>query len=228
MKRYTLFHLQTPSEEMMEPFDQLLKIADKLLGENGCPWDREQTFYSLQPYLLEETHELLEAIDSQSPEGIAEELGDVFYALVFIAKLGEIQGLFTMAEALSGVGEKLIRRHPHIFGEVEIASSDDVVKNWEAIKKQEMEGKGRKTILDGIPPSLPALPRCQKILHKLKRAKSGLFPKVEEVDLNEEEVGERFWRLIAEAESSGVDAESALRRFTVKIMDSFTKENTGD
>lgn len=213
---------------MMEHFDQLLKIADRLLGENGCPWDREQTFFSLQPYLLEETHELLEAIDSQSPELMAEELGDVLYALVFIAKLGEIQGLFTMADALKGVSEKLIRRHPHIFGEAEISSSDDVVKNWEAIKKQEMEGKGRKTILDGIPPSLPALPRCQKILHKLKRAKSALFPKIEGGALSEEAVGEGLWRLIAEAEASGVDAESALRRIIAKKMDAFTKENTGD
>ncbi len=212
----------------MDQFDQLLKIADRLLGENGCPWDREQTFHSLQPYLLEETHELLEAIDSQSPEGIAEELGDVLYALVFIAKLGEIQGLFTMADALSGVGEKLIRRHPHVFGEAEISSTDDVVKNWEAIKKQEMGGKGRKTILDGIPLSLPALPRCQKVLHKLKRAKSDLFPKMERFSLTEEEVGEGLWRLIAEAEASGVDAESALRRLVAKKIDSFGKENTGD
>ncbi len=212
----------------MEKFDQLLQIADRLLGENGCPWDREQTFYTLQPYLLEETHELLEAIDSQSPVHMAEELGDVLYALVFIAKLGEIQGLFTLSEAIQGVSEKLIRRHPHIFGEESISSTDDVVKNWEAIKKKEMGGKGRKSILDGIPPSLPALPRSQKILHKLGRAKSPLFPKVEEARLNEEEVGEKLWSLIAEAEKSGIDAESALRRFSAKIEAGFRKENTGD
>lgn len=212
----------------MEEFDRLLGIADRLLGENGCPWDREQTFFSLQPYLLEETHELIEAIDSQSPLDMSEELGDVLYALVFIAKLGEIKRLFALSDAIRNVNEKLIRRHPHIFGEEAISSTDDVVKNWDAIKKTEMKGKGRKTILDGIPPTLSALPRCQKILHKLKRAKSEFFPNVEEVQLSEESVGERLWTLIAEAEKAGVDAESALRRFCAKKEEAFKKKNTGD
>lgn len=211
----------------MESFDRLLHIADRLLGENGCPWDREQTFFTLQPYLLEEAHELIEAIDSRAPEQMTEELGDVLYALIFIAKLGEIQHLFTFNDAIEGVSEKLIRRHPHVFGEKKISSSNEVVENWEAVKKGEMGSKGRKTILDGIPPSLPALPRAQKVLHKLKRAKSNLFPEVGQT-LTEEEIGETLWRLLAEAEVSGVDAESALRRFSAKVEEMFRNKNTGD
>lgn len=212
----------------MKEFDELLNIADCLLGDNGCPWDREQTFFTLQPYLLEETHELTEAIDKMDVPEIAEELGDVLYALVFIAKLAEKENLFSMKEAIEQVSEKLIRRHPHIFGDKKISSTDEVVENWEAVKKQEMSSKGRKTILDGIPLTLPALPRTQKILQKLKRVKSDLFPKIDLTVKSEEEIGESLWKLLAEAENSSIHAESALRRFSARKEEEFRKKNTGD
>ncbi len=148
----------------MKEFESLLQIADRLLAPEGCPWDREQTLFTLEPYLLEETHELIEAIDQQSGSKMAEELGDVVYALIFIAKLGEKEGKFTLAEALRQVSDKLIRRHPHVFGEKKFESTDEIVKNWEAVKKSE----GKKSPIDGIPPTLPALSRAQKIIHKLK------------------------------------------------------------
>ncbi len=187
----------------MEEFRTLLGIADQLLGPQGCPWDREQTFFTLQPYLLEETHELIEAIDLKDPSKISEELGDVLYALIFIAKLGEKEGSFGLADSIRTVSEKLIRRHPHVFGDQKISSSDEVVTNWEEVKKKE----GKKSPIDNIPPTLPALARAQKIIHKLRRQKSTIIE--EKISDN---LGQRLWDLVKEAEEKGVDAESELRR----------------
>jgi MazG family protein len=196
----------------MHEFNNLLAIADQLLGSEGCPWDREQTFFTLQPYLLEETHELIEAIDSQNPVKISEELGDVLYALVFIAKLGEKDQSFTLAQSIKTVADKLIRRHPHIFGDKKISSTDDVVTNWEEVKKKE----GKKSPIADIPPTLPALARAQKVIHKLRRQKSTLL---EEGISND--IGQRLWDLVKEAEAQGVDAESALRRISLAYEDKF-------
>ena len=157
----------------MNEFNNLLRIADRLLGPGGCPWDREQTFFTLQPYLLEETHELIEAIDGQNPAKISEELGDVLYALLFLAKLGENGQTFTLAQSIQTVAEKLIRRHPHIFADKKISSTDDVETNWEEVKKKE----GKKSPIADIPPTLPALARAQKVIHKMRRQKN---PIVEE------------------------------------------------
>lgn len=190
----------------MNEFDDLLRIADQLLGPEGCPWDREQTFFTLQPFLLEETHELIEAIDAQDFSKISEELGDVLYALLFIAKLGEKGQTFTLAQSIQAVAEKLIRRHPHIFGDQKISSTDDVVKNWEEVKKKE----GKRSPIADIPPTLPALSRAQKVISKLRRQKS---PIIEEKI--SDDIGQRLWDLVAEAESQGIDAESALRRVSL-------------
>lgn len=187
----------------MEEFKKLIRIADRLLGPEGCPWDREQTFFTLQPYLLEETHELIEAIDAKDPSKISEELGDVLYALIFIAKLGEKEATFTLPDSIRLVSEKLIRRHPHVFGDKKISSTDEVVTNWEEVKKKE----GKKSPIDNIPPTLPALARAQKVIHKLRRAKS----KVVEEKI-EDSIGQKLFDLVKEAESQGLDAESALRR----------------
>ena len=203
----------------MKELDQLLDVADKLLSEDGCPWDREQTLFTLQPYLLEETHELIEAIDKNSGKDMAEELGDVLYALIFIARLGEKEHLFSWAQAVKEVTEKLIRRHPHVFGNLTVQSTDEIVQNWEEIKKK--EGKGRKSIFEGIPPTLPVLARSQKIVKKLHKV--GRIKKTP-VQLSEEEIGEKLFDLVRLAEDAGIDAESALRRVAQKVE----KENTGD
>lgn len=183
----------------MEQIQKLLDIADKLLGPEGCPWDREQTLFTLQPYLLEEVHELIEAIDLQSPAKVAEELGDVLYALVFIAKLSSEN--FTFSQAVQGVCEKLIRRHPHVFGEQKLSSTEEIIKNWEEVKKKE----GKKSPIDNIPPTLPALARAQKVIHKLKKS-----PLIREKVA--EDFGQKLWDLVQEADALGIDAESALRR----------------
>ncbi len=202
----------------MKEFHDLLAIADRLLAPNGCPWDREQTFFTLQPYLLEETHELLEAIDGQNGAKISEELGDVLYALIFIAKLGEKEQLFSLSDSIREVGEKLVRRHPHVFGNTKIDSTEDVSKNWDEIKKKE----GKKNPIEGIPPSLPSLARAQKVIHKLRKLKNSLVEKRISDDF-----GQRLWDLIKEADSLGIDAESALRRTSLAYEAEF-KKNTGD
>jgi MazG family protein len=157
----------------MEKLDRLLEVADTLLGPNGCPWDLQQTLQSLQPYLLEEAHELIESIDLKDPVKMREELGDVFYTLIFIAKLGEKEGFFTLSESLESITEKLIRRHPHIFSDCKVEGADEVMRNWEAIKKKE----GRKTLFEGIPPTLPSLSRAQKMIAKLLRVSSLKWPR---------------------------------------------------
>jgi tetrapyrrole methylase family protein/MazG family protein len=195
----------------MKEFTDLLGIADRLLGLNGCPWDREQTFFTLQTYLLEETHELIEALDSLDSQKIVEELGDAFYILIFISKLGEREGRFNVSEALTSVAEKMIRRHPHVFGGTQVSSSDDVVKNWEEIKKAEKSHEKRKKIFDGIPPSLPLLARAQKMAKNLRKK----VPDLKTMDgefTTEEELGAKLWNLMQAAEKKGIDAESALRR----------------
>lgn len=192
----------------MKEFTSLVNISETLLSPNGCPWDREQTLRTLQPYLLEETHELLEAIDLEDGARMAEELGDVLYTLIFIAKLAEQGGHFTLVQALREVSEKLIRRHPHVFGEERVNSTDDVVQNWEAIKRRE----GRSDPLGGIPPGLPSLARAQKMITKLRRGKQ----MGDSERIGEEALGEALWELVARAESSGVDAEGALRRYAEK------------
>ncbi len=209
---------------VVKEFTSLLAIAEKLMGPNGCPWDKEQTFFTLQPYLLEEMHELIEAIDALDSQKMVEELGDVFYTLIFVAKLAEAEGKFTLREAFISVAEKMIRRHPHVFGEVQVGSSEDVIKNWEAIKKTEKASENRKKIFDGIPPSLPALARAQKMA-KILRKKSidGANAPEPLACETEEELGESLWRLIAAAEKKGVDVESALRRKLSSI-----EKNAGD
>ena len=202
----------------MSAFKKLLDVADVLLGPNGCPWDREQTLLSLQPYLLEEAHELIEAIDSQDPQKMKEELGDVFYTVIFIAKLAEREKLFTLFESMECMTEKLIRRHPHIFGEVKVTGSEDVMRNWEEIKMKE----GRKSPFEGIPPTLPALSRAQKVVSKLRRKKA--VSSRRSILKDEKELAEKLWALVEEAECAGMDAESVLRRLCMKIE----KENTGD
>lgn len=196
----------------MNEFDNLLAVADKLLAPDGCPWDREQTFFTLQPYLLEETHELIEAIDSQNPVKISEELGDVLYALVFIAKLGEKDRNFTLSQSIKTVADKLIRRHPHIFGDKKISSTDEVVSNWEEVKKKE----GKKSPIADIPPTLPALARAQKVIHKLRRQKSSIV----EENISDD-IGQKLWDIVREAESQGIDAESALRRTSLAYEEKF-------
>lgn len=198
----------------MKEFNKLIKVAEQLLGPEGCSWDREQTLYTLQPYLLEETHELIEAIDEGEMEKISEEWGDVLYALIFIAKLCEFKKGFTIEQAIEGISEKLIRRHPHVFGDVKVSSNEEIIHNWEEIKKKEKAQEKRKGIFDGIPPTLPSLPKAQKMAKKVRKAMGREVEPIQE----EAEVGELLWTIVQRAERGGVDAESALRRKLAEVQ----------
>jgi MazG family protein len=204
----------------MDPFLHLLSIADRLLGPGGCPWDKEQTLKTLQPYLLEEIHELIEAIDQGDAAAISEELGDAFYGLIFVAKLAEDQRLCTLEQALQSIAEKLIRRHPHIFGDAQVSGSDQVLENWEKIKKEE-KGESRRHMLDGIPPTLTSLPRAQKIAKKLKRAKHPDSKQTATRPLTEEELARELFSLVQEAEAAHIDLEGALRRYCAHLEQSY-------
>ncbi|MDD2501290.1 MAG: nucleoside triphosphate pyrophosphohydrolase [Geobacter sp.] len=151
-----------------EQFHQIMTIMRRLRAPGGCPWDAEQTHESLKRYLLEESYEVLEAIDNGSDELLKEELGDLLLQPVFHAAIAEERGAFTMDDVLSTLADKLIRRHPHVFGDQEIKDSEAQVANWEKIKKEE-KGEERRSALSGIPPHLPALMKAQKISEKASR-----------------------------------------------------------
>ena len=175
----------------MESFDKLVRIMHLLQTPGGCPWDREQTHESLKPYLLEEAYEAIEAIESGSDERLAEELGDVLLQVVFHAEIAERDGRFTVEDVICGINDKLIRRHPHVFGDLAVENSGQVVKNWEEIKRREKrERKEGGSVLDGLPRSLPALIRARRIQEKVSRVGFD-WARTEEVLMKvEEELGE--------------------------------------
>lgn len=185
---------------------RLVEVMDRLRAE--CPWDREQTHRSLARYLLEETHETLEAIDSGDLDHLREELGDLLMQVYFHARIAQetprAEGGFDLDDVATGIADKLVRRHPHVFAGVEVADAAEVERNWEAIKADE---KRREDPLEGIPRSLPALAYADKVLGRLERAGQPAEPSAEPGS-----VGERLLALVAEARAAGLDPESELRR----------------
>jgi MazG family protein len=195
----------------MKNFDLLIEVANKLMSPSGCPWDREQTFASLQPYIVEEGAELMEAIDEGDDKDIIEELADLFYIIIFYCKVAEKEKRFTLENVIEYQREKLIRRHPHVFGDIELEDMDHLHNIWEGAKKEEK--KERTSALDGIPKGLPLLARTQKVLSKLIRKG---YLRHAESKTDEEEIGERLLEIVHQAESRGIHAESALRKAVAK------------
>ena len=152
-----------------ELFEELIGVIATLRSENGCPWDREQTHKSLKSTLIEETYETLEAIDAGDPQKLKEELGDLLLNIMLQAQIAAEHKDFDIYAVIETLTEKLIRRHPHVFGNVDVENSDEVVKNWEEIKRQEAGYEDRKSVLDGIPDALPTLLRAQKIQNRAAR-----------------------------------------------------------
>ncbi|MGC4378602.1 nucleoside triphosphate pyrophosphohydrolase [Fictibacillus sp. Mic-4] len=152
-------------------FDYLRGIIAELRGPNGCPWDKKQTHASLKKYLLEEAYEVLEAIDEEDDDHLVEELGDVLLQVLLHAQIGEDEGFFSIHDVIFSLTEKMIRRHPHVFGETSAKTADEVVQNWEAIKRQEKGNDQRKSILDGVPKASPALYKA--LAYQKKAAKVG-------------------------------------------------------
>ncbi|MBI3211296.1 MAG: MazG family protein [Simkania negevensis] len=153
----------------MKEFDELLKISETLCGPEGCSWDKKQNFKTLRRYLLEETHEVLEAVDLERDDLIVEELGDLLYTIIFYTTLGKQKGTFTIQEVMQTVKEKLIRRHPHVFGGVTVKNEEEIIQNWEKIKKEEKEKKGEKAPKEFAAKTLGALCQGQKLLEKMRR-----------------------------------------------------------
>ena len=165
---------QTGSDPARAPGDgvtRLRAIMARLRGPGGCPWDREQNLHTLKPHLLEETYELLETMDGEDLAAHAEELGDLLLQVVFQARIREEQGQFSLDDVAHGLADKLVRRHPHVFGDVQVDGSAAVLRNWEAIKRTEKKpaANGPRSALDGVPVALPALARAQRMQSKASR-----------------------------------------------------------
>jgi len=219
-----------------EAFLRLVQIMDDL--REKCPWDRKQTIETLRSLTIEETYELADAITSNDWKGIREELGDLLLHIVFYAKIGAEQNQFTLKEAIDGICDKLIARHPHIYSDVIVRDEEDVKRNWEKLKLKE----GKQSVLGGVPKALPAVVKAIRLQEKAKQTgfewdnRDQVWEKVEEemrelkevVALNdsvkmEEELGDVFFSLINYARFLQVDAESALERTNRKFIDRFTK-----
>ncbi len=200
------------------PIDRLLEIMDKLRGPDGCPWDREQTHRSIKKDLIEECYELAEAIDLGDDEMLREELGDLLLQVVFHAQIAREQGRFDFEAVAKEIGEKLIRRHPHVFGEVTLDDSAAVLKQWDEIKAGEYSGKvgaaRRDSALDGIPKDLPTLLKSEKILKKA--AKVGFTWKTPEEALSKfEEEARELEEVIDSSDEQAVQDELGDVLFTL-------------
>ncbi|MFM7401041.1 MAG: nucleoside triphosphate pyrophosphohydrolase, partial [Bacteroidota bacterium] len=171
-------------EKKLEAFGRLLKIMDELREQ--CPWDKKQTFISLRNLTIEETYELADALLENDLKGIKEEVGDILLHMVFYAKIGSETGDFDIADALNGICDKLVARHPHIYGDVRVSGEEEVKRNWEQLKLKE----GKKSLLEGVPASLPAMVKAYRMQEKTKQV-GFEWENAEQVwDKVEEEIGE--------------------------------------
>lgn len=193
----------------------LLETLRRLRAPDGCPWDRAQTHASLRPYLLEEAAEAVDAV-SEGPAALAGELGDVLLQVAFHAVIAEEAGTFTYADVERGIVEKLVRRHPHVFGELQVSGADEVVTNWEAIKAAERGGRPRSAA-EQVPAALGALARetqAQKLLGREKTGREGVEAALRTAPDTAEGVTEVLVAVVAWARRLGIDAEVALRERT--------------
>lgn len=200
----------------MKEYDQLDEVMNRLLAPDGCPWDQQQTMQTLRESVLEETCELIEAVDLNNNEHIVEELGDLLLNWIFFCKIGEKENKFHARDVINLLIDKLIRRHPHIFGDAKVDSLDELWKQWHAIKASEKGKDERSSVLDGIPKGLPALARAQKMLKKMEKKKYPKLPESTEDFIDEEELGEFLYSVAKSAQDKELDAEQALRSVLAK------------
>lgn len=232
-----------PDDERLLGLRQILWIMDRLRSPaDGCPWDLEQTPASLRGYLLEETYELLEALDAGDLGGVREELGDLLFQVVFHARIAEDEGRFHLGDAATGIARKLFRRHPHVFSTAEVADAAEVASNWQELKKRE----GRGSAMDGVPAELPALLRAQRVqekaaalgfdwpdargpLAKLREELAELEVELSAGDVrkSEEELGDLLFSVVNLARHQGIDAEAALRGAAAKFARRFRQVEAG-
>lgn len=219
-----------------EAFLRLVTIMDELREQ--CPWDKKQTIHTLRSMTIEELYELVDAIDANDWKGIKEELGDLFLHLLFYARIGREESQFVLEDVLNGIAEKLIRRHPHIYGDVKVKDEEEVKKNWQKIKAT--EGKVAQSVLEGVPKSLPAIVKALRVQEKAKQIgfewenKQDVWAKVEE-EINEfstavqkedlaemeAEFGDILFSLVNYARFLQIDPEAALEKTNQKFIRRF-------
>jgi tetrapyrrole methylase family protein/MazG family protein len=210
--------LHVPPAGPYGAYSRLQEIVAHLRAPDGCPWDREQTLQSLRKDMIEELYELLEALDDDDDAKIGEELGDAALVVTMLAQIAAEEERFRWPQVMDQVCEKLIRRHPHVFGEVAVSGVDEVLANWAAIKEEEAGGKlqvagGRSpSVLDSVPRALPALVLASKYQSRLARAR--IAPDLD----GAEAIGVALWELVAEARAVDVDAETALREVCRRVQ----------
>lgn len=223
-----------------ELFDGLVQVVAALRSENGCPWDKAQTHETLKPDLIEEAHEVIEAIDAKDSRKLPEELGDLLMQVMLHAQIAKDDGVFSINEVIQSITDKLVRRHPHVFGGINVRNTDEVLKNWEEIKRSEAGYQDRHSVLDGIPRHLPSLMRAQTIQRKAARvgfdwdSVSDVFPKIEEeiqelkssvaaaeAEAIEIEIGDLLFSIVNLCRFLGVEAEEALRKSNRKFFNRF-------
>lgn len=200
----------------MNSADRLVEIVKALRAPDGCPWDREQTHKSIRGHLVEECAELLEAIDLESPAKMREELGDILLHIALHAEIAAEQGDFSLDDVIAELNDKLVRRHPHVFGGLNAESSDDVLKIWKEVKAKEKKERVVGALFDGIPPQLSALRYAYDIA---KKAPQGLLDGVAARGQasKEKELGKKMFELVREAVKSKIEPEAALRDYILEI-----------
>jgi len=227
-------------------FEELVAIMDRLRGPDGCPWDREQDYGTLRGYLLEECYEVAEALDRADPTALCEELGDLLFQIVFLARIAKEEGRFSIDDVVQGIRDKMVRRHPHVFGSASARDSDEVLRHWERIKREEKNGPdgnaaGRPgSVLDGVPRALPALLKAQRLGTKAARVgfdwerPQDVLDKIEEElrelrqaveraerDSTREELGDVLFSLAMLARHLEVEPEGALEQANRKFVKRF-------
>jgi tetrapyrrole methylase family protein/MazG family protein len=232
-----------------ENFVKLVDLVARLRGPEGCPWDRKQTPESLKPFLIEECYEVIDALDEGDPRKVREELGDLLFQIVFHARIAEESGQFTMRDVIDSNLEKMIRRHPHVFGDAQLSTDKEVLANWEEIKKREKGYEQRTSILEGVPRNLPSLLRAHSLQERAARVGfdwsriDEALPKLDEEMAEfkeslqkedaagiEEELGDIFFMLVNISRFLGINPEDALRKTISKFIRRFRyiEENAAD
>ena len=215
-------------------------MVARLRAPDGCPWDRELTWVKMRASVLEEAHELLDALDADDPGKVAEELGDLLLQVALLTQIATEEGRFRFPEVVAHIVAKLIRRHPHVFGDVEVSGTDEVLANWEAIKRAERAANGdaaqKRSPLAGIPKGLPALAQAEAYLDRMSRLREVRAPDVPwsaladlpaDAALTPELVGDALFALVAWTRARGVEAESALREANASYAARVAAEDWG-
>ncbi len=222
----------TPASDRAEPLvpttphpelDELIAVLERLRAPGGCVWDREQSHASLVQYLVEETFELVDAIEAGDREDLIEELGDVLYQVIFHADIAAEAGQFTLEDVAAHMRQKMVARHPHVFGDASALTSADVVETWEAVKA--VEKAHRTSVLDGIPQGMPSLALADKTLGRA--AKVGVAREAAVIPETEQELGEQLLAMVVAARAAGLDSERALRGALRALQDEVRRAESG-